>query len=87
MEDVEDLDSAVDNALFSNTMKKMQGKLAKLEKTRNKIALRIRKKKTEVLQVNCSGKDKFKFTNGEDIKEATDFIQINSDEGGAGKDM
>ena len=90
MEKLEDLDFADDIVLASTTINQMQRKTTKLADTASKIGLRISRKKTEALKVNCRGKERIKFPDGEEIKEVKVFVYLGaivSNEGGADKDM
>ena len=68
----------------------MQRKTTTLADTASRIGLQISRKKTEALKVNCRGKEKIKFLDGEEIKEVKDLVYLGaivSNEGGADKDM
>ena len=88
--DLEDLDFADDIALVSTTINQMQRKTTKLADTASKIGLRISRKTTKALKINCRGKEKIKFPDGEEVKEVRDFVCLSaivSNKGGADKDM
>ena len=76
MEQLEDLDIADDIVLVSTTINQRQRKTTTLADTASKIGLRISRKKTEALKVNCRGKEKNKFPDGEEIKEVKDFVYL-----------